>query len=395
MPVDIIDSYDVFALLESNWNRLYEQDPDAQYFLSWTWLCSVFRAHPGTWRVLAVRTEAAGDDYVGFFPIRLKTIWSKSRRMFRNELHMAGRLSWAQYTGFVCHPHWEEEVAVELANQLKTMHWSRISLKYFHSTAQKFDFFLNQFTDELFKTSYDELKINKGRTDNLACPYIDLPGDFEDYLDDYLSANTRQKVRRFLRKLESSDELRLTTTNADRIERDLDVLTDLWVRQWIGSKGPRARELADTYRRILQNGFECDALHLPILWRRGAPLGALGCLVDWQKRRLFFLVSSRDESRNEPYVGWMLHGSSIRWAIESGIRIYDFCHGDEAYKYSYGARDRRVMYASISTRSGVNLNGRLDPSSVEEVKAKILYFQKMDRTDEIRTAWQQLRAITG
>lgn len=391
MQVEVIKSYDAFEALKTNWDDLYRKDPEAQFFLSWIWLSRVFRDHPHQWQVLAVKADSADGGYLGFFPIRLKTIWSKSRRIFRNEIHMAGRLSWAQYTGFLCHPDREEDVAASLAWQLRRMHWARMSLKYFHGSEQRRALFLKQFSDQIFETAHHSLTINKGSTNNLICPCIDLPEDHETHLQSQLSSNTRQKVRRFLRKLDKSDELRITAANADTVQRGLDILVDLWIKKWTDSKGRRVEELAQTYRRILQNSFECDALYLPVLWRGDEPLGALGNLVDWQKRRLFFIVSSRDESVREPFVGWILHAHSIRWAIENGIKIYDFCHGDEAYKYSYGATGRRVGYTTISTRSGTNLHGILDPSCIDDVMTETMRFLKKDRLREAHIACQQVR----
>ncbi len=392
MQTEIIASYDAFADLEAKWNWLYQVDPDAQLFLSWTWLSKVFQKHPNQWCVLAVKNGASSGDYAGLFPLRLKTIWSKSNQKFRNEIHMAGRLDWAQYTGFLCHPDWENEVIVALANGIKQMHWSRISLKYFHTSDFRLKLFLDQFPSKTFKTKHHRLEINNGTTNNLTCPYIILPEDYETYLQTQLSSNTRQKIRRFSRQFESSDDLRITIADAETIQRDLDITVDLWIEKWTDSKGERAEELARTYRRILWNGFECGSLHLPILWQGPTPLGSLGHLIDWKKRRLFFIIATRNESKPEPFVGWMLHAHSIRWSVDNGIKIYDFCHGDEAYKYSYGAKDLHVKYASISTRSGVNLNGIIDPSSIDDVMLKTIRFIKTDRLEEAHIACQQVHA---
>ena len=66
MHVDVIESFDSFAALESNWKALYRVDPDAQLFLSWSWLSWVFREHPGEWRVLAVKLDRDAAEYVRF-----------------------------------------------------------------------------------------------------------------------------------------------------------------------------------------------------------------------------------------------------------------------------------------------------------------------------------------
>ena len=51
MQIDIIDSYKAFAELETNWNAVYQKDPEAQFFLSWTWFSKVFLDHPKQCRI--------------------------------------------------------------------------------------------------------------------------------------------------------------------------------------------------------------------------------------------------------------------------------------------------------------------------------------------------------
>ena len=307
---------------------------------------------------------------------------------------MAGRLFWAQYTGFVCHPDWEEQAIVSLAEKLKKMHWSRIAIKFFRNSERRINFFTDQFPESDFRSSSHRVMINKGKTNNLVCPYIDLPNNYETYLQAQLSSNTRQKIRRFTRQVEGAENLHVRTTDPDTIERDIDILMGLWTQTWSDSKGRKTQGIARTYRRILQHGFACGALHIVVLWRDDIPLGAQASLIDWQKRSLFFIVSGRDTSRDEPFIGWVLHAHSIRWAIENGIEIYDFCHGEEAYKYSYGAKDRHVEYVTVRTRSGVNLNGVLDPSCIDEVMADTKKFLETDHVEEARTACQQVLEVT-
>src|SRR5438094_424297 len=75
-------------------------------------------------------------------------------------------------------------------------------------------------------------KSNDGERDNMVCPYIDLPDTFDRYLVDKLSSNTRQKVRRYLRKVESSSDYRLTVSTPATRARDLEILEDLWRAMW-------------------------------------------------------------------------------------------------------------------------------------------------------------------
>ena len=53
MLLDVITEYDDFLALKETWNSLYEKDPDAQFFLSWTFLSTYIRGTKGvglSWR---------------------------------------------------------------------------------------------------------------------------------------------------------------------------------------------------------------------------------------------------------------------------------------------------------------------------------------------------------
>ena len=55
MRIDVITKYEDFLALKETWNSLYEKDPDAQFFLSWTFLSTYIRRYEGGWFILAAR----------------------------------------------------------------------------------------------------------------------------------------------------------------------------------------------------------------------------------------------------------------------------------------------------------------------------------------------------
>lgn len=390
MHVDVIDTYAGFEALRLNWERLYDADSEAQFFLSWIWLSRVFRQHPVEWRVLAVKPDKCQPDYVAFLPLRLKTRWSTSQKAFRNELRMAGTLFWADYTGLVCHPDYDEEAIPCLAGQLKRMHWRDLYLKNIRISDRRLDLLTRPFHKSIFKHEFLERTSSTDGVDRLVCPYVDLPGDFDTYLTERLSANTRQKVRRFLRKVENSNDLRITHATPHTLQRDLDVLVGYWKKKWLTRKGAEAERLARKYREILQCSFESGVLFMPLLWQGDTPLGALGSFIDQRKKTLLFFVAGRDESCTNPPPGLILHAHSIRWAIENGLESYEFLRGNEHYKYSFGARERHIRYLVVSTRSGTNLNRTLDPKCVDDLLEESI---RLEKTGQSRQAEVGLRQI--
>ena len=399
MLIERVDTFADFQRLRTAWNTVYHSDSEAQFFLSWKWLAGALESYPGEWMVLVARS--VDGTSLGFLPLRQKTVWSKSRQQLRNELHFAGRLFWADYGGILCLPEHEEAVLGAFAAHLKQMHWSHFYLKGFRISDRRFGLFMEPFADERFIVESLTSTLNDDETDNLVCPYIDLPDTFEAYVAEKLSSNTRQKIRRFLRKLESSSEYTLTTTSAATQSRDVQILEQLWSNMWSGRKGADTQRLATKYGMIVQRGLDDETVHLSVLWHGDTPVGVLASFVDWDKSRLLFFVSGRDEDFRDLPVGLVLHACNIRWAIENGLRTYDFLRGNEAYKYSLGASDIRLKYPRVRTKSGVNLNGKLDPGCSGEA-LRLATQNAVAGCQQVLATWpeherakQLLNALTG
>jgi len=390
MQVDVVETYTEFEKLKLKWDVVYEADPEAQFFLSWDWLAQVFLQHEKGWFILAARVDDTDNDYIAFFPLRIKTQVSKSTQAFYNVISVAGRYTWSDYAGFICHPDHQDKAIPSLASKLIQMHWLKVYLKNLLISKQRLKLFTDQFNKETFSHRYRK---RIGKSDNinlLICPRVDLPDDYETYLTRNLSANSRQKARRYLRKLEDSDELYITHASEKTYQRDVGFLIDFWNDKWEERKGKETSELARKYREILDLGFKCDALFMPVLWAADKPLGVLGIFVDHRKQQLLYFIAGRDEHCNNPPPGFILHAYSIRWAIENGFKHYDFLRGDESFKYSFGATDREIHYLVISTRSRRNLNGTLDPRSLDEALNKATRYQNSGRVDEAKIGFQQI-----
>jgi len=352
LRVDVIDDPQAFAALEPCWEEIHRRDPNAGYFLSYRWMAEVVRAQPEGWVVLGVRPEEAAGSYVCFLPLRVKERWSRSRGELVTELEPAGRFLWGQYSGFLCDPEFERSALPALAETARELPWSRLTLKYLAEPEHRTRLFLNGFDPNDYRVRFPSSTINGGTVDALTCPFVPLPVDFETYLRSSVSRNMRQKIRRFSRRIDASDELRVTIADRDTFDRDLGVLLELWHHKWAPVRGTETADaVASKYREILTRNFALDAVLLVVLWREDRPLGASAAVIDRDAGCLHFIVSGRDETATEEFIGIVVHAHNIRWAIEHGFATYDFCHGNEAYKYSFGAVDRVVRHLSITRRS--------------------------------------------
>ena len=128
------------------------------------------------------------------------------------------------------------------------------------------------------KASFHSTKVDKiiktDRIDNNLCPYATLPNDWNSYLDQ-LSTNTRQKIRRLLKQVETSSEYRISVATSETFDRDLKTLLGFWDTKWRARKADRIDSLIRSNGSMLTRSFRSGLVYLPTFRndRRSAPNG--------------------------------------------------------------------------------------------------------------------------
>ncbi len=388
MRIDIIDTIAGFDAVRDNWDQVFMEDPDAQHFLSWIWLKN-YLSRRRRWFILALRERDPEAPYVAFFPLRLITHLNEKTGLFYDEIIMAGNFA-ADYTGFIVRPDYEHHAIAGFASFLKHQNWTDLKLEYFSGPAGRREKMIEALKGPkvMFRDSSPR---NSKNIDNTICPIVPLPASFDDYLEQRMSSQTRQKLRRFLRKVEGDDIYRITMATPVTIDRDLDILFDLWRTKWSARKGAeRTERLIITTREMLMDCFTSGNLEVPVFWHGDQPLGALANIVDRQKKAILFYVTGRDETWKTPSPGLILHGYCIRRAIEHGFKTYDFLRGNEPYKYMFGAEEKRISCTLFRTRNGQNLHGALNPRSVRFVYEQALAMYRNGARGKAEIAFNQV-----
>ncbi len=389
MIVEIVEDWNAFQALRPHWQRLHAHDPESGYFLSWRWFAEVFRANPGRWKVLVARTDGPQAEIAGLFPLKHRIRWSESSQQFKTELGPGGKLSWAQYTGMICEPDHERAVTQAFADLLLETPWSRIGFLH-DGCRRRLDMLLERFPKEMYRITERSQVINDGKVDNLICPQIQLPDSFERYLEECVSSNTRQKIRRFWRRFEADEALTITNSSSDTFDGDLNALLDMWRVSWTPLRGEKSVERAiSKYRDVIDQSHRLDTVNLCTLWQGDIRIGALCSFADPDSKHLYFIVAGRDETVSDPNVGLLLHTHNIRWAIDHGMEVYDFCHGNEAYKFSYGAEAKHLTYPEISRRSACDV-AHMDPDHLGEAMRKTIAMLEADKTEAAKNACRQI-----
>lgn len=385
--VRAVDTLAGFQALRDQWQALEQKDTEGTVFLSWAWLLQAFRAAPGRWRVIAAWS---GEDLVAVLPLKYRAHWSKTRTEFQTEIEAGGRLLWSEYTGFLCDPTSELAAITAIAQRLQSDAWVQLSLRYVVS-ARRISLLARAFSQADYDVQFKPYRINDGETDNLLCPQVDLPDSYDAYLERCLSRNTRQKIRRFERKFLHSGGLSFGHSTGQSHVRDIDALLGFWQSKWRRTKGrDTAVKVAENYRQVLTAAQATGCLYLSMLREGERTLGALGHVLDPQHKRVHFIVAGRDEQAKGHHIGALLHSQSIRWAIDNGYQVYDFCHGNESYKYGYGARDVQAYYLSIRPRHLQAPGAHFDRLNHKEALARVLTFIEGGQVDRAAAGARQL-----
>ncbi len=387
MRIEIIETIERLFEIELEWDELYRADPHAHLYLSSDFLCSVAIRVAGKFRILTAWSD--DNRCIGLLPLIVTTRWSQAAACLANDLDMLGHVFDADYTGILCDPEFETEVCRAFAGEISEMAFRRVILNYFSGPASRLDAFANAFDPDTFDRKDNEHLINDGQTNNLVCPYIDLPDSFSDYLAG-LSPNSRQKLRRLLRQLDTDPSLKVKKSRPETYTQDVTILSKLWYLRHAEQKGQkRAARLAELFKEVVMLGLANGMVYLAILWRDGKPIAAQANYIDKARRQALFHVAGRDDAVRDLSVGLMLQAHCIRWAIANGLKRYDFTIGNEPYKYSLGGIDREIVSAEVFTKTGKNTTDTLDTSSREDVLQLIRHYAAKGRDADARTAVEQ------
>ena len=129
MRIDIIDTHQALLDRRENWDAVYASDPEAQFFLSWTWISNWLDGDRSQWFVLAAAPDGS-SDYVAFFPLRLRTRMRKRGGGFYNEITLAGR-GLSDYSGIITRPECEADAVSAFGRFLRRSNWAALILEFF------------------------------------------------------------------------------------------------------------------------------------------------------------------------------------------------------------------------------------------------------------------------
>ncbi len=178
-----------------------------------------------------------------------------------------------------------------------------------------------------------------------VAPYAELPATWDEYVAG-LGKKYRHELRRKLRRLDAAADHTLYMWDTDR---DLSGCLEPFFRLHRASSPEKAAFWNPARERffvdVLTEAAARKVLRLAVLEVAGER-PAMCVNIDYGSSYLLY-NSGYDPAYSRLSVGLLNKALTIKWAIASGKRVFDFLRGDERYKYELGAVDRWIYRLTI------------------------------------------------
>ncbi|MFN8529605.1 MAG: GNAT family N-acetyltransferase [Anaerolineae bacterium] len=328
----------VFDELKDEWNLLVEHSISNTIFLTWEWQSTWWNSYEsGDLWVVACRDDEG--KLVGLGPWFIHQI--DGERVVRT----IGCVDVTDYVDVIAHSDYAQEVQTQLAMFLRAHNevFDRINLCNIPEQSP---------TLELFPPCLEAFGFNAERVLQEVCPIINLPENWEGYLE-ALDKKQRHEIRRKLRRMEEAQYEYVIVNHT----HDLQAMIDQFLALMRASHPEKARFLDDPhnttfFKRILPVVFARGWLKLSFLVVEGKAT-ATYCDFDYGGNILVYNSGLLPDESSHLSPGIVLLSMNIRDAIEKHHRVFDFLRGNETYKYRMGATDTRVYKLRAHMRERV------------------------------------------
>jgi CelD/BcsL family acetyltransferase involved in cellulose biosynthesis len=182
--------------------------------------------------------------------------------------------------------------------------------------------------------AYETLKATARPYKHSAAPYVPIQGSFEDYVSS-LGRDQRRNVKRLLRRLESAGKTRFRLLRAGDPEL-VEVATRLVTlkKDRFARMGVRADLFSPEHTEYRLHQMRDDS-HTAVvcLWLDATMIAAE--MVFIYRDRMYLILASFDEAYARFAPGRLLDFHTLEVCHQGGLRVCDFCWGDERSKYQW------------------------------------------------------------
>jgi CelD/BcsL family acetyltransferase involved in cellulose biosynthesis len=252
------------------------------------------------------------------------------------ELSLVGSADLCDYLDCLAVPGHEERVCLDLWAHLAKADWDTLSLQPLREDSLLATRLLGLARDAGYQVEVEPDEVT---------PAVVLPATWEEFLG-LLAKKDRHELRRKQRRLAEVGEVRLECVSSPDEAR-------AGMGDFLGLMGESRAEKAlflnpqreAFFREIAEALAEAGSLRLWFLeYNKRRVATALAFDVGGTR---FLYNSGFDREYAGLSVGLLLKAHTIQDAIARGLRRYDFLRGNEPYKYDLGAKDVRVIRATV------------------------------------------------
>lgn len=322
-----------FEALREEWSELLAHSGNHSMFLTWRWLHTWWTHHRGD-RQLHIILVRRGGLLIGVAPLAQRPPRRLRLVPFRVlEFLGAGNVG-SDYLDVIVRSGYEPDVLPVLADALSGL---GIALEAAQVDAER------SHLPELAT-----LLVERGWWSNckttLMCPYVRLPGTFDEYLQS-LGASHRYNFRRRLRQLKKRFSVRFEAPrDASEARKFLEILMWLHVKRWRdrgGSNALNTEQLKNFHRELLYGLWQSRQIRLYVLMLDSRPAAAIYGFV--YNKCFYFYQSGFDDVYARFSVGLVALGLAIEKAIDEGATHFDMLRGDESYKFLWTSSTRELV----------------------------------------------------
>jgi len=344
IKIEVIDSMEGFRDLESDWNRIYNENQDATIFLSWDWMITWWEVYCNSINTsLFILCVYENDELLGIAPFHLLNSFPKSLIQGKTLTFIGSGESSkdkivSQYSDFLVKTNKKSDVIKAISEFL-------ISNKAQWDFAD-FEFLLSDsLVSKCFVKDQTEIHVNSHQYGNRF--FISGIESFDDFLDK-MGNRWSKMYRKKERKLLNQGKVEVDCPkDIESVQTAFDELARMHEARWKGRTEFNIFKSAlfnEFHTKILEKLVPKDKAFIKTLTLDEEPLSSYFCFKD--KSQIHYYQSGfYSENANKFSPLFLLVCKEIGMAIK-GNNLFDFMFDEDAssYKQEQYAAQSEPMY---------------------------------------------------
>jgi CelD/BcsL family acetyltransferase involved in cellulose biosynthesis len=327
--------------LANRWNNILAQSESDSVFLTWEWVINWWQVYGGgkELRVLVLRDQHEDIVAIAPFYIRKRKILGA---LSINEMRFLG-------TGEDVSPDYLDVIIKRgFENEVINLLIKYLAVKNGWDVANLTDIVSTSSTIRAIQNMGGKNGLIVKTRERAICPYIELLGDWEEYIGG-LSRNMRYNVKRRMQNLEKDFKTRyFIWQDIGGLEYAMERLSFLHNKRWEqkgGKHGFSSKEYNAFHQAVAREFAMKGWLQLSCLELDGE---IAGILYDYRYgNKIYYYQGGFDPSLYKYSLGLVLRAYVIQKAIENGIKEIDLLKGAYEHKYMWTEHERHTINLMI------------------------------------------------